>query len=349
MYFKLKMSSINKFEELLITNGMLPQRYFVINDLCSYIEVLCIKTSDIYMLDIPSKYNFNIHGLGLENIFKLKLLDVDETTDLESLKHNEHADEHYSEVNITHDNTEEQLEESYKKHINIKDESDIEKLINIVKQLKRLMYCVSNIKFKICLIHGKYMCFIHRENYIQCFSIKKYSSNTKQFIISVDIETLYKRMDSITTDVGQVRDDIFKILNKNHTTHNSSLKKIAEQSLNSVSNSDAIYTYKIEYQRNIKKLEKMLLDIIDNEDKIVYQLSELDSDQVYDNNKSLKKSKLDNELKKIMDVKKDIMNNILDLRIKCQNLFMLSDQIIFDNTLMLDKINKNIKEFNSLK
>ena len=68
--------SLNKLENLLHANGFLPKKFFVIDNLIIYIEVLSINNADSFMLYIPSKYDIQIGQK--DNVYNIKNIQVDE-------------------------------------------------------------------------------------------------------------------------------------------------------------------------------------------------------------------------------------------------------------------------------
>jgi len=63
---------------------------------------------------------------------------------------------------------------------------------------------------------------------------------------------------------------------------------------------------------------------------------------------SHKKAKLEVELEKIRRIKKEIMENIQQLRIRKENTLLSVDKIMFDNTVMFDCMMKNFSRLNNL-
>ena len=65
--------SIKKLEKLLAIKGFIPNKFFVMHNVCVYIEVISINNADIFFLYIPSKYEFIING---SNTHKIKYIDT---------------------------------------------------------------------------------------------------------------------------------------------------------------------------------------------------------------------------------------------------------------------------------
>ena len=50
--------SLSKLEDFLSKQGFIPNKFFIMDNTCFYIELFAVKTSDIFLLYIPSKYSF---------------------------------------------------------------------------------------------------------------------------------------------------------------------------------------------------------------------------------------------------------------------------------------------------
>jgi len=50
--------SILKLEKLLVNKGFIPNKYFIIDGTISYIEIISLNSADVFLLYIPSKYEF---------------------------------------------------------------------------------------------------------------------------------------------------------------------------------------------------------------------------------------------------------------------------------------------------
>ena len=53
--------SIVKLQEFLTLKGFVANKFFIMNGYCFYLEIFCLKTADIFLLYIPSKYNIQIN------------------------------------------------------------------------------------------------------------------------------------------------------------------------------------------------------------------------------------------------------------------------------------------------
>ena len=230
--------SFNKLEKLLSGRGLLPKKYFTMHGLIVYVEVINISNADSFMLYIPSKYEIEI-GAG-DDVYTVKYVDVTEDghipADYAGEPDNFDLDKAYDEdielsSEISHKDMTEYLEEKYKHPVSLKNESlNIIQLREIFRQLRRLKFCTQSIKYKIAIFFGSYLCCIRRDNTYECFFIQKYNaSNERRLMVSIDLETLYEKINSVSDDIKTVRDGIYRVLDKNQGKHVKNIEKMLEQ------------------------------------------------------------------------------------------------------------------------
>ena len=137
--------SFTKLDLLLKTNGFTPKNIYTIDNYCVYIEILCISTSVVFLLYIPSQFNIKPDKY---NIYKLKYVDIEQSDNIV----NKYADEpdkydiknDYTEIDIEDidkmDDLENNLTENYNREILLKnlnkEDKDILKEIEETKNIK---------------------------------------------------------------------------------------------------------------------------------------------------------------------------------------------------------------------
>jgi hypothetical protein len=352
--------SINKLEEFITEKGFVINKFFTMDGSCFYIEVICVKTADIFLLYIPSKYE--ISPSSNANVYKIKTIDmtnaenfVDEYTgqqgefDIENRYGN-------MQINLNSKNRmDENLENNYKHAITLEDISkeDLIVIKSIYRQLKRLKYCVQNIKYKIAIIYKNYICAIRRDDSIDCFSVKDYPyTHYKGLMIIVDLETFYDKHEQLSEDINVVYNSIFHVLERNQHTHVNMVEKIIETKKDIVSIPFLAEQKKIKYDQMLSQLYDMLKKIIEVENKFIEKLSNIengnfdnlqkDIDKIYEKTNVLK------ELDKINTIKVGLSKTIFILKEKRENMILSIDKIMFDNTVMYDCMVKNFSKLKDL-
>ena len=362
--------SIEKLEHLLSLKGFVPRRYYVMHKLCVYIEIFSVVDSDIFLLYIPSNYKFVIKKRG-PNIHKINYLDSDNdddnTADHYAGEPNEHLVENtYKEIdvgispNIKGNNIGSYLEENYKRVIKLKDvsENDSKEIKDIIRQLKRLRFCVQNVKYKIAIVYKNFLCAIKRDNSVECYVINKYpSKNCNKLYITTDLEVFYKKMESLMLNIKTIREGLYHILDKNHFTHTNTLQKLLEEKSEIISFSERALNKKLEYEEYLKEATKMLERIKRTEKSNLSKIYE-HNEKYKDPNMSrgihndIERTKgvsiLEKELNDIVKIKEDIVNTLFELKTKRDNTMLTVDKIMFDNNVMLECVIRNFQRLGEI-
>lgn len=351
--------SISKLQNLLIEKGYVPNKYFTMDGTCFYIEVFSIKTADIFFLYIPSKYNFRLEGV--DNIFKLKFVKVaggENTEDYTGAPNNDNLAEIYGSepINLTIDKEKlrEHLEENYKYQIFLNEISkeDSVDLKAIYRQVCRLKFCVQNINYKLGVMYKNYITSIQRDDTVECMFVKHYSrDDTKKLMIIVDLETFYANSNKIMEDVKIVRTSVYKVLEKNQGMHTRVIEQIMENNQDIATIPDKAHERKEYYDTLIDKLENMLLIMNNAEEEAHLKINILNEGQrnlQTDISNAHQHSILEKEIDKIVRIKTEITKNMISLQTKRETTILDIDKIMFDNTIMLDRMLKNfvkLREF----
>ena len=364
--------SLNKLEKLLSKRGLIPKKYFTIDGLIIYIEILSIPNADSFMLYIPSKYDIAI-GDG-DDVFKIRYVDITEDGNIPSdyagepdnfdLDKDYHGDDIDLSPDAQHKNMEGYLEEKYNHPVFLKDDKNIKKdigvqLREVFRQLRRLKFCTKNLKYKLAIIFNDYLCCIRRDDTYECLFVSSSGgSNERKLMVTIDLETLYEKIDSVSIDVKTIREGIYRVLDKNQGKHIQNMQKILEKKNSLVTFSDVILTKKAQYSKYLTNLEQMLSDVNHAEKKNVEKLMQIEDK--YSGEASLKSmhsdiekthqiAKYENELSRINGVKQELIRNILIVKTKHENLSLQVDNIMFDNIIMTDAILKNFVKLSKIK
>lgn len=354
--------SLQKLENFLKSNGLIPKKFFLYKTHCIYIEILCISNAEIFLLYIPSKYKLDI--LNHENTYKINYLEIDEEGNIPFDYAGEPDDfemeKNYDDVDINSNNykngeIQQFLEENYNKTVSLKDinRQDTKNLRDVFRQLKRLKFCVQSIKYKLALVYKNFLCCIKRNDDLECLIVQNYSYKDKRkLIVTLDLESLYSNILTVSFDIKTVKEAIYKVFNKNQRKNIKNLTNILEHRDKLSIYSDTIYQQKEEQTNYINELEELLEKVQIIESKILEKLVNIDkkySDPGLvgmhsDIQKSHIISKHETELEKINNTKQNIIKEILEIKSIQENLMLTVDKITFDNTVMIDCINNNFNK-----
>jgi hypothetical protein len=326
--------------------------------------VISIKNASTFMLSIPSKYKFKLKEGN--NIYKLRYIELsvgantaDEyagTPDALELEKS------YTEVELTQQllrkkeneegNIAGHLEEGYKRPVSIKDMSkdDMKDIKNLVRQVRRLKFCVQSISYKLMVMYKSYMCVLDRDDTIECFLIKHHPKIvSRRLYISADLELYYENAERLQQDIIDVELGVTKVMNKNQSMHAKNLQNMIKDYQGISIYSDKILKKKDDYQAYIRRFNTLLAKITNSEKALVEKIYSIDEnmDEGYrgvhgDISSVTQKAKLEEELIRITIVKKNIVKNMSEIKEKLYNLNLIVDTVMFDGLVMMDRLMRNI-------
>lgn len=360
--------STSKLEKMLALKGFVPTHYYIMHGIIVYMEIISITDADTFLLYIPSKYKFSPPRDG--NVFKIKYIDIEESKDNTVDDYAGEPDEHvientYREIDVgisptlKGHNIAPQLEENYKRSITLKDISseDSKELKDIFRQLKRLRFCVQNVKYKIAIVYKNFLCSIKRDDSIECYIIKNLNGKPKKKLyVTADLELLYEKMDSLMLNMDTIRKGLYHIMDKNHFTHSRTLQRLLEEKTSLIEFSDNSYAKKVEYEKYLKDSSNMLTAINKSEKNILEKIYELNEKYNNPNLKGLHNdiekshiiSKLNKELSDIQKIKEDIVRTIFELKTKRDDTMLTVDKIMFDNNVMVECVLRNFEDLGGI-
>lgn len=356
--------SLEKLKNLLKTHGYLPVKYFYVKDSCHLVEIISVKTAKMIMISIPTRLSFNV--VGLPNSYKLKSLHVDDSSqtieneftgeqdesNIEQMYTQSHDE--MSKIDIQTDATMESLIDLYKRPIHLNDLSkeDALDVKDIFRQLKRLKYCMNEVRYTLVILYKTYVCILREDNNIECYYIKGVKPiETRKFYITADMDLFYEKVTHIDADVDQITTGIKNILDKNHSSQFRLVNTMFQTKTNLVKQSNDLFDKKNLYTRYIKELELLLDRIVAEEKKLIEKkmdLSKVRTSFSNDYEHVEHKTLIEKSLENINKIKDDIVQTIIDVRNKRDHLTLVVDKVLFDNALMLSTIFKNFELLTNL-
>ena len=355
--------SINKLRKILYEKGFITKKMYKLQGNCNFIEIISVHSGDMFMLYVPSKYKFRVE----ENCYKMKLIHLNEE-DREEIA-NEYADspsqdrmeDIYQEIELETDynkknidDIEKLLEGKYKKPIYLKDLNveDTYDVKCVFRQLRRLKYCVQSIRYKLVLKYKKYFCVLHLDDTIECFYVKSLPMvDQRKIIITMDLELFYENFDNLIEEITQVKNGITKVLDKNHMNHSKTLKKMLEKKDTIIEVTNRLFLKKNELRKYILHFQKLLNNMNLSEKINKKRLDNLNY-KTHSKNSNLtlsqQKREIITEIKKNYRLKDEIIDNILNVQNQEEHISLIIDKILFDNTVMLDRIFKNLNDLSEI-
>lgn len=354
--------SLSKLEEFLKSNGFLIKKVFEIDGNCVYIEIFNINNADTFMLYIPSKYKISAdHNY---NTYRLKYIDLEDVNIFKNLNEKQESIEienQYDNLDIDldigkpHEDLEKSLKENYDHELEIKDlnKSEVQNLKDIFYQLSRLKLCVKSIKYKLSIVYKNYLCSIRRDNSMETFIIHDYKMNDvkseRKIYVTIDLENLYKKISTISYDIKNVKNGIYKILNDNQVKNTRILNNILEKKNSILVYSNSVYRKKTELESQIKVLESLLSKLNVKEKYLVEKILLInENNQNLNVHNDVQNSHViynyERDIDKINLLKQEIIKDMIEIRNKQENMTLEIDKILFDNSIMISIINKNFNK-----
>ena len=360
--------SINRLDELLQSRGLIPKKYFSIKQSCVYVEVLNLATADSFMLYIPSKYDIPVSGGS--DVHNMDYMDVTEDgnipNDYAGEPDNFDVEKQYDGIDLGLSESgrgkdmSSSLEESYNHPVSLRDVGNDERqrLREIFRQLRRLKFCVQNLSYKLCILYRSFLCCIRRDDTFEGFVLARHPGiGQMRMMVTIDLEALYGKLDSITVDVTTVQEGISRVLDRNHRKNTANLAKMLSQREVLVSSGGIVEHKKAKYSTALARLKAMLHSVNSAEEKQVQRMSDIEAQYTAeasvkglhsDIERSHRVAKCDAELAKIRGVKEEIVRSIIGVRSKIEDLSLKVDRICFDNSVMIDAIVKNFLQLSEL-
>jgi hypothetical protein len=346
--------SVRKLEKFLSKYEMVPNNFFVDKSgMCVYLEVFTIKNNNSFILYLPKKYRMVVNYTT--NVFQINKHKIDESgdlldkfTDKSFVKSTEAG---YDEISIqkhlgVSKNIELQTTEKYNRPIIIT-EKENETMKGMYRQTKRLGMCVQGTKYGICTISSTHMYCANKDNTIDGFSVNSDDSKHKyrKFLVMIDLEVLYAKIKNIVYDITDIKASITNIIVKNLSKHVSIIEKTMIGY--DIKRHENFVIKKIdEYKTRLTDVENTLKQLLNTETKILEKRSDAENEINMTVKKGIKRDMeinkqmkvYDTKLQDIINVKKELFRNIVSLKIKHDNVVLISDDIFFDITVMHESI-----------
>jgi hypothetical protein len=238
---------------------------------------------------------------------------------------------------------------NYKKKIYLSslDKEEFQQIKDIFRQIQRLKFCVQGIDYKISIIFKNYLCSIDDHDEIECYYIKNFNKGlNRKLFVSLNLNLLFDNIQNLEDNVQQVYDGVNQVLNKSQESHFEKFLMILDTCKDIKNKLDNIKNYRTHISSVIEKYETLITrsnhasNIITDKLVTLKKPDNISSDAYYIN----EKSKLENKLQNLNNVKGKAIEKLAILRDKDSNLLLKSDKILFDNIIMLNNVNNNLKD-----
>ena len=350
-----------KVQKLLYNAGFIIDTYFIIGKRCEYAKCSSIITGDSLILHIASGYDF-IVDTKASNAYVIRLINFEEGENIIE-KYGDHpdkkelSDKYGQSLKLTdelkEDELEADMENNYKKQIDLKNIERAQVLLvkDCFRQLKRLALSMNGIRYSVCIFQDKYFCIVD-DDLVDCYFVKNFSTDTRRlFFVVCDLEYFYEKMTSINNDIETIKMSIYKLLDKNSELNVDTLSKIVKR-LTTIDISDKeTIKRKTEYTMQIQKYKTQLDEFAKSEKQLMSEMKiDRKSDGGFFNDASFinKKAALQAKMDSIDTERQKIIRIIVELRQKCDNIYLNTDKLEFDNCILANSLSKNLQDLDGI-
>jgi len=354
------MLSFKKLENLFSEKGYIIREIFSIDDMCVYISLVSMNTSEFFLVYIPSKYTIKTDDRY--KVYRIKKMDVNS---LKTRAEVEYADERddlhmelsYNEIETKYSLDEkdknklsDHLDEKYNRPILMrcdKNANEVE-IKDMHRQINRLKYCVSSVKIKIAIEYKDYLAVVKQDNTTVCYMIKNYtiSDNMMRLLVVVDLKNFYQKTINMQDDIVFVRNGIHRVLTKNQAENISIISKLLSGKSDFEKFLLSIRTKMTNFQTYLAKFGKILTVSNEKEGVIVKKLKNLKNKGQTTGMQGVQLdiqtlhqiSVQESELKNILDVKQETMRHIDEINTRHNDFLLFIDKILYDNAIMTNTI-----------
>lgn len=349
-----------KVQKLMYGAGFIIDTFLISGKRCQYVKATSLITGDSIVIYISPAYDFFVDTSDT-NVFTTRLIEFDagenvperygEYPDMKSLS-DRYGQSLKLHEEMNEDELEAEMESNYRKRIDLKSMEKEQILIvkDCFRQLKRLALAMQGIRYKLCILQDRYFCTFNEE-IIECYFVKNHTTDGKRFFFVVcDLEYFYEKMTNINNDIDTIKLSIYNLLDKNGQTNIENIVKISKRLVGIEASDREVARLKAECSQQIQRYRLRLEDFNKQESKIKTEISGLESDGGFFNDTSYinKKASLEGQLNGIDSERQKILKLMIQLKQKCDNIYLNYDKIEFDNCILINGVTKNFGDLDSI-
>jgi len=349
-----------KVQKLMYGAGFIIDTFFISGKRCQYLKATSLVSGDSLVIYISPTYDFFVDQ-SAGNVFTTRLIEFDSGENVPE-RYGDYPDmkalsDRYGQTlklheDMNEDELEAEMENNYRKRIDLKslEKEQIIIVKDCFRQLKRLALAMEGIRYKLCIIQDRYLCTFNQD-IVECYFIKNHTTDGKRlFFVMSDLEYFYEKMSNINGDIDTIKLSIYRLLDKNGETNIETLVKISKRLSNIETSDKEVTRLKVDYTQQIQRYRLRLEEYNKQESKIKGEISNLDTDGGFYNDTSYinKKASLEGQLNGIDSERQKILKLIIQLKQKCDNIYLNYDKIEFDNCILINGITKNFSDLDNV-
>ena len=169
----------------------------------------------------------------------------------------------------------------------------------------------------------------------------------------MDLECFYLKIDRIAEDIGFVKNSLYRILSKNQGINSEALNSMLSNIGDMTDISYSVEVKQADNMARIQQIENMLSVMKEAYTSVQNNLKNFQNGSSVDNinndiNRVYKKNQLEKELQKINKIRQSLLAVLIELKEKCDDDFINTDNLLFDNNVMWERMTRNFAMLKSL-
>ena len=337
--------SISKLRQLLRTNGIHIQAFFIDPDNKKVRFIQCISQSAITILvSVPSEYLLKSDQPRITwDITQINLDGPDEVPEEILDEYAENLQDHLDAV----DTSEQGLRQGYDVEIDLSAGNTPERteLKDIVNQLDRLKHAVTGIPYSLCVAYGSYLVYMASTRNIKGYHIEEFThrKNTRRLYVVANLEVVYTKMSVLVSDTEKIYGSITGILTKNQKRLAKGLTGIIRSQQSTLEMTTSLNQRALQLRREIARFGELFRQTNATIETLESRVQGERETTVYEDLSGTAAHTNRAKLQRARDLKGKIADKLTALRETYEYLVLNADKILFENILSLEKVVTNLE------
>jgi len=364
--------NIDKLQHFATENKFMIQRYFTLDGVCCFIEMLGERDGHLILIYLPpGKFKFTIPD-SVSRVFDLVRVDHCDTAPAPI----EDAAKHYATVSedattpavtsaFADGDMEANLTYGYEHDApppSSQTANDRVMAHRLYKHLKRLAYSIKGERHRIAVMHDPFLGMVSGDRLEEpaVFTIQHRdgaalhrSGDVKDRLCPVvEFGVFYDNVDSLGSECDRITDSVLGVLTSNHDRHSQNVNTILSKRDHILGSSNTLKSVKQSCAHYIEKYTRLLQDLQKCESEKEHELTRLNTrdslNLQHDMKQGAQRQRLERDLASMMKTKRELLKTLVELREKNNDVALKVDSILFDNIIMMDRVFSNLETLDTL-
>jgi hypothetical protein len=356
------MTAIKKLEKLFYKNNLIITTVFLNkNKQCKFLELLIPDTTQRIIVTISSSYNIKLYNHDDYDIVNLEeeLYDTYKGDLIDKYVENDFIKNQNKKYKSVKDNIsfkrdpENTASIFYNMIIEEGDNSGFE-FSKIKRQIQRLSNCTKTTKCKLCIKTNYYFCVCNKENNIKIYKLHDNDKlhNYANIYCCISLEYLYDNIKDVSSISNSILEQIYDMLDDNFNIHIKNITSNIKNIIPVIEFDTNIRQQKSKYKQRLNDVQNTYNTLLQSEEKLLQKkldtvnniILKKHTKTIYRDLEITRQTKeYDNKLADINTHKKEVLRNIISLKTKYSTLSLASDAVLFDTSVMINKINQSVE------